>query len=198
MPRKKKSRVGVYLRCSTSHQTLAIQRQQVMDFVEQHSDWAVAKVYSDHGESGAKASRPALDELLKDCRAGKVDVIVCKSICRFARSLSFFVTSIAELRELEIEFYTVQERIQLDGSPTSMLLTNLLALLADFERSLIHERCMAGLEKAKAEGRLGRKRVAFDFARALAMRKDGASYKAIAEAVGVSVGTVHNYLSAAS
>jgi len=190
----KKKRVAIYLRCSTSHQDLTIQREQTEQYVSAHNDWRLVKTYQDHGVSGTKDSRPELDKLLEDCRNGKIDIIVVKSIDRFARSLSFFISSVRELSELKVEFHACRENLVIDGSPTSKLISNLLAVLAEFERELIRERTLAGLERAKAEGRLGRKRVGFDVQKAVEMKREGLSYARIATELGISVGSAFNYL----
>lgn len=75
-----------------------------------------------------------------------------------------------------------------------MLLT-FLAAIAEFERELIRERVIAGLERARSEGRrLGRPRRCFDYPKAMAMRQAGASYVAISRALDVPATTVRRYL----
>jgi DNA invertase Pin-like site-specific DNA recombinase len=75
--------------------------------------------------------------------------------------------------------------------PTGKIVFTVLGAVAELERSLIAERVPAGLRNARAGKRLGRPRVSVDAAQVARLRASGQSWRAIAQALGVSVGTVH-------
>jgi DNA invertase Pin-like site-specific DNA recombinase len=102
------------------------------------------------------------------------------------------VSGIQELTAAGVRFMAVSQGLDTDSAnPTSRLLLNILASVAEFERELIKERVSAGLKHAKAKvTRIGRPRVVFDRQRALDMRQQGMSYPQIAAALGVGYGTV--------
>ncbi len=73
----------------------------------------LAGIYGDKGKSGLKtAGRPGLQRLLEDCRAGKIDLILTKSISRFARSMSDCAEMIQELRSLGIDILFEKENVR--------------------------------------------------------------------------------------
>src|SRR5579859_1316838 len=96
-------KVGLYLRVSTSGQTVENQRQD-LERVAQQRGWDVAEVYIDHGISGAKGrdKRPAFDRMCKDASRGKLDVVAAWSIDRLGRTLSHLANFIDEMREQNV------------------------------------------------------------------------------------------------
>jgi DNA invertase Pin-like site-specific DNA recombinase len=131
------------------------QENELRVFAERRG-WSVYKVYRDQGVSGAKERRPALDQLMKDCRQRKVDVVAVWKFDRFARSVKQLVLSLAEFRTLGIDFVSLTEQVD---TTTSMgtLVFHVLGAVAELERSLIAERTAAGLREARRKGkRLGR------------------------------------------
>jgi DNA invertase Pin-like site-specific DNA recombinase len=84
MPKTK--RVGIYARCSTQEQSTESQVTALKEFAAARG-WTVAKVYVDNGISGARNSRPALDEMWADCRKRRIDLCVVWALDRLSRSL---------------------------------------------------------------------------------------------------------------
>jgi putative DNA-invertase from lambdoid prophage Rac len=114
--------------------------------------------YIDRGVSGSKDRRPALDCLLLDARQRRVDVLVCWRLDRLGRNLRHLVTMLEDLQHLGIAFVSLGEGIDCT-TPAGKLQLHILAALAEFERERIRERVLAGLQRAKAQGkRLGRPR----------------------------------------
>jgi hypothetical protein len=111
----------------------------------------------DHGQSGTKHSRPAMNRLMTAARVWKIDAILVWKIDRWGRSMPHFVASIQELRGLGVRFIAVTQNLDTDESnPTAKLMLNLLVAFSEFERELIVERTRAGLARARREGkRLG-------------------------------------------
>ena len=87
---KKLLRVAAYARVSTGKDamlhSLATQVSYYSDLIQRNPEYAYAGVYADEGLSGTKEARPEFQRMLKDCRDGKIDRILCKSISRFARN----------------------------------------------------------------------------------------------------------------
>ena len=150
--------------------------------------WELAE-YVDHGVSGAKDRRPALDRLLQDARRRKVDVVVCWRLDRLGRNLRHLVVLLDELTALDVSFVSLGEGIDL-GTPAGRLQLHVLAALAEFERARIAERVKAGLARAKRSGRrLGRPRQRIserDLNRTAAM-----SVREAAQVLGCSSTSVH-------
>lgn len=147
-------RAAIYARVSTLDQHVENQLQELQRYAEARG-WTATE-FVDHGVSGAKERRPALDELLKAARRRKFDVVVCWRLDRLGRNLRHLVTLIEELQDLGVSFVSLNEGIDL-GTPAGRLQLHILAALSEFERARIQERVRAGLARAKAQGqRLGR------------------------------------------
>lgn len=188
--------VALYLRVSTSQQTVENQRLELEKYCERQG-WVVAKVYEDSGISGKSADRPALQEMLKDAAKGRFAVLVVWKIDRLARSVVDLLNILNSLRSHGVDFCSTTQAIDTTTSYGKMVLT-FLGAIAEFERETIVERVKAGISRAKANGvRLGRPRVAFDVNRAIRMRdQEGAGYKQIAKALGIPRTTVYRTLGA--
>jgi DNA invertase Pin-like site-specific DNA recombinase len=148
-------RVALYIRVSTSDQHPEMQEQELVEYVKRRN-WALYKIYSDKGVSGATERRPALDALLNDCRRRKIDFVVVWKFDRFARSLKQLLNALELFRELGIGFVSCTEAID-TSLPHGEMLFQIIGAIAQWERSLIVERVKAGLQHARQQGkRLGR------------------------------------------
>lgn len=101
-------------------------------------------------QSGAKIDRVELNHCLKSLRAG--DTLIVWKLDRLGRSLSHLVTTVAELNSAGVGFRSITENID-TISPTGTLIFHIFCALAEFERGLIRERVLAGLEVAKKKGK---------------------------------------------
>ncbi len=108
-------------------------------------------LFEDHA-SGAKDDRPGLAKALAFLKPG--DVLVVWKLDRLGRSLSHLLTIITSLKEKEVAFKSLTEGMD-TTTPSGELLFHMFAALAQYERSLIQERVIAGLEAAKKRGRVG-------------------------------------------
>ena len=153
----------------------------------------IARVYKDHGISGAKGrdGRPEFDRLLRDAAQRKFDMVMAWSVDRLGRSLQNLVAFLSELHALKIDLYLHQQGID-TTTPAGKALFQMMGVFAEFERSMIQERVRAGLRRAKQEGkRLGRPRIAPELQeRILAARKAGLSVRKTAAQFGVDPSTV--------
>lgn len=102
--------------------------------------------------SGSVAERPGLNRLKESLREG--DIVVVWRLDRFGRSLKHLIEWVNELETLQVGFESLQESINTTSS-SGKLVFHLFGALAEFERNLIRERTKAGLESARARGRLG-------------------------------------------
>jgi DNA invertase Pin-like site-specific DNA recombinase len=147
-------RAAVYARVSTVDQEPENQLQEVRRYV-QARDWIAAE-YVDRGVSGAKDRRPALDDLVRDARRRRFDVLICWRLDRLGRNLKHLITLLDELQALGIAFVSLAEGIDAT-TPAGKLQMHILGAIAEFERERIRERVLAGLQRARQEGkRLGR------------------------------------------
>ncbi len=126
-----------------------------------------------------------------DAKQRRFDALLVWKQDRFGRSLRHLVNALAELEALGVAFVSLRDNLDL-ATPSGRLMFQIIGAMAEFERSLIQERVKAGLRNAKAKGkRLGRPRVVVDQVEVLELRKSGESWRAIAEKLGLGVGTVH-------
>jgi len=162
-------RAGIYARVSTTAgQTCENQLLELRRYVEVRG-WT-PKEYVDEGVSGAKDRRPALDRLVLDARRRRLDVVVVWSLDRLGRSLKHLVVLLDDLQALGVGFISVREGLDWT-TPSGRLQAQLLAMIAEFERSRIQERVVAGLARARAQGRkLGRPERRIDWARLATVR----------------------------
>lgn len=150
-------RVAVYLRVSTDDQTVENQRLELAAYIDGRG-WTISREYADEGISGSKERRPALDELLQDSRRRRFDMVIVWSLDRLGRNLRHLVTLLDELQGLNIALVSLRDGLDL-SSAAGRLQMQILAALAEFERSRLRERTISGLRRAKAQGkRLGRRR----------------------------------------
>lgn len=135
-PVKKTVRVAAYARVSADKDAAFHSLEQQMDYygdyVSVHPDWELVQIYSDSAISGTKEDRPAFQQILTDCRAGKIDLVVTKSITRFARNTVVLLETIRELKNRDIDVYFEKEDMH-SISPDGELLLTLLAMYAEEE-----------------------------------------------------------------
>ena len=99
-------RVAIYVRVSTDdvRQTTSfeLQRKYYEDFVNQHQNWELVGIYADEGISGTSLKhRDAFNRMIQDCRDGKIDLIITKSVSRFARNVLICIGLVRELAEMK-------------------------------------------------------------------------------------------------
>ncbi|MCF3638856.1 recombinase family protein [Rhizobium sp. TRM95111] len=136
------ARIG-YARVSTADQHLDLQRNALLKA-------GCVKVFEDHGVSGTQDARFGLSSTMKALRKG--DVLVVWRLDRLGRSIRHLITVIEKLRRRGIGFLSLTENID-TSSAGGKLIFHILAALAEFEKSLIRERTIAGIEAAKARGK---------------------------------------------
>lgn len=143
-------KAAVYARVSSMEQEPENQLRELRRYVEARG-WTAVE-YVDRGVSGSKESRPALDQLAKDARRRKFDVLVVWRLDRLGRNLRHLILLLEELTAVGVNFVSLNEGID-TGTPAGRLQLHLLGAIAQFERERIVERVHAGLNRARAQGR---------------------------------------------
>jgi len=179
-----------YARVSTVDQNLDLQ-------IDALKKAGCEKIYHDK-ISGARADRPGLEKVLELSRAG--DTLVIWRLDRLGRSLKDLIQISERLKEREIGLKSLQEGIDTTTS-TGQLMFNLFGALAEFEKNLINERSKAGLNAARARGKLGGRPKSLDHnQRQLVVKLYNDRQHSIAEIckmMSISKPTLYSYVSSA-
>lgn len=134
---KPKQKVAAYCRVSTARDgqlnSIENQRLHYEQVIGEKEEWELVDIYYEEGVSGTKKEiRPELKRMLADCRKGKIDLILTKSISRFARNTSDCLEMVRELTGMGVNIYFEKENIH-TGSMESEFLLTILASLAEEE-----------------------------------------------------------------
>ena len=153
----KKRKVAGYARVSTDHdeQTSSYETQVTYyrKFIESHEDWEFVEIYSDEGISGTETSRRiGFNRMLSDALAGKIDLIITKSVSRFARNTVDSLTAIRKLKDKGVEVFFEKENIWTFDSKGELLLT-IMSSLAQEESRSISENVTWGIRKGFSQGK---------------------------------------------
>ena len=188
-----REKCAVYARVSTRDQSTEPQLLDLRRYVKQRN-WDIYREYCDHGISGTKDSRPALNALMEDARKKHFDLVLVWRFDRFARSTKHLILALEEFRHLGIGFVSYQENID-TSSPLGSAIFTIISAVAQLERDIIAERVKAGLRRARQNGnRLGRPRAPIDPTRVHKMHLEGLSHRAIGRQLGTSHTTVRRVL----
>lgn len=183
-------RVARYHRVSRVDQNPQLQEDETAEFIARRG-WELVQTYTDHGISGSREKRPALDELLRDARRRKFDLVVVWRSDRLFRSLKNMVVTLADLDALGVGFVSVTEPFD-TTTPSGRLLLHLVAAMAEFEKAILVERTRAGVAAARRRGaKLGRPRTEIDFDRVQELLGGGISLRKISIEMGLSYATLH-------
>src|SRR4030081_3972575 len=156
----KKVRCGIYTRVSTDQgleqdfNSLDAQYDASQAYIrsQQHAGWTMVRSkYDDGGFSGGNTDRPALQRLLEDVRAGKIDIIVVYKVDRLTRSLADFAKLVELFDQNAVSFVSVTQQF---NTTTSMgrLTLNVLLSFAQFEREVTSERIRDKIAASKRKG----------------------------------------------
>jgi DNA invertase Pin-like site-specific DNA recombinase len=180
------ARAAIYARVSTvAGQSPQMQLDALREYAL-HRELVVVVELVDHGVSGARDHRPALDKLMTAARRREIDVVLVYRFDRFARSVRHLVIALDEFKALGVEFVSYSESID-TSTPLGRAMFSIVAALGELERSLIVERSVEGQRRARARGtHVGRPRRVVDVAEVLELRRAGSSVRAIARATGLS------------
>jgi DNA invertase Pin-like site-specific DNA recombinase len=184
-------RVAIYARVSTDEQSVDLQLRDLRAYVEQRG-WTCTE-FVDEGVSGRKQSRPALNELMKEARRKRIDVVLVWRFDRFARSTRHLVTALEEFRSLGVDFVSHQEALD-TSTPMGAAMFTIISAMAQLEVDILRERTKAGMAAARRRGKqIGGKRLDLDPDRVSRLRAENGT-RGAARKLGVSPGTILNVL----
>ena len=153
----KKRRVAAYARVSTDNEEQLTSYEAQVDYytnyIQGRDDWEFAGVYTDEGITGTNTKkREGFKSMVADALAGKIDLIITKSVSRFARNTVDSLTTIRSLKEHNVECYFEKENIWTFDGKGELLLT-IMSSLAQEESRSISENCTWGQRKRFADGK---------------------------------------------
>lgn len=147
-------KAAIYVRTSKTEQVLANQLNPLIKYVLREG-WEY-KLFQE--QESTRKRRPIQDKLYRSLMRKEFDVLLVFKFDRWARSVRELVTHLEDFESKGVRFISLKEAIDL-GTATGKLMFQIIAAMAEFERELIRERTIAGLERARAEGKtLGRPR----------------------------------------
>ncbi len=162
-----RTRIAAYCRVSTDSaeqkHSYDIQKQYFSNLYRSKPDCELVDIYADLGLSGTKAdSRPELQRLLDDCRRGKIDRVICKSISRFARNTKDCLTILRELKELGVTAVFEKEGIDTARISDEIMVT-IMEGLAQEESHSISRNIRWSIRRKMAAGTLKIARVPYGY-----------------------------------
>lgn len=151
-------RVAGYARVSTDKDeqftSYEAQIEYYTQFIRQHSDWKFVKVYTDEGITGTSIKhRDGFNEMIRDALSGRIDLIVTKSVSRFARNTVDSLVTIRKLKEHNVECYFEKENIYTFDGKGELLLT-IMSSMAQEESRSISENVTWGQRKRFSDGKI--------------------------------------------
>ena len=190
-------KTAIYVRVSTANggQVTDSQREECARFCEMKG-WQNIEYYEDKC-TGTKASRPALDTLVRQMRQNLIERVVVFKLCRLGRSLTHLSLLLNEFKSLHIPLISTSQGLDTsDSNPCGQLIMGVLMCVADWERQNLLERCAAGIKSAKNRG------VVFGRPKKLHMRRDevlelkqqGVSIRGIARELKMPPASVHKII----
>jgi len=185
------NRVALYARVSKADESQTPQNQlmRLHDYAKA-SRLQTFDEYVDFA-SGADPNRPELERMLKDARAHRFHTILVVKLDRIARSNIHLYDLIRQFDESKVTFLCVDQPEVSTQTTTGKALLGILGVMAELERDLIRERTLAGLNRARSEGKtLGRPTKDLDLEEIHAMLEAGHSFEEIAQHLAVSEATV--------
>ena len=158
LPQKAKKRVAAYCRVSTDEaEQLASYASQIRyytDMINNRADWRMVEVYADESITGTLAyKRDQFLRMIQDCRDGKIDMVITKSISRFARNVVDVIKYVRILKKLEISVYFEEERIDTLSMDGEMMLA-VLGAVCQQEAGNISANVVKGLRMKMSRGEL--------------------------------------------
>ncbi len=126
-PAPKQKRVAAYARVSSGKDamlhSLSAQVSYYNDLIQKHYGWQFCGVYADEALTGTKADRESFTRLIADCRAGKIDMVITKSISRFARNTLTLLETVRELKSIGVDVFFEEQNIHSISGDGELMLT---------------------------------------------------------------------------
>jgi DNA invertase Pin-like site-specific DNA recombinase len=157
---EKVMRAALYVRVSTDGQTCENQDRELRASAARMGH-EVVQVYRDDGISGARGRdrRPGFDALHRDIARRKFDLVMAWSVCRLGRSLRDLLSLLEDMRAKNVDLYLEKQGLD-TSTPSGRLMFQMVGAFSEFEREMIRERVVAGMKRARANGKhVGRPRM---------------------------------------
>ena len=190
---------ALYIRVSTQEQRTDSQDQELRRYCRQRG-WKNLSIYVDK-ICGAKTSRPELERLMQDIRAGTIERLVVYKLDRLGRSLTHLALILDELNRLQVPLIASSQGIDTSNdNPAGRLQLGVLMAVAEFERGIIKERVNAGIAAAKTRGvKFGRPQtINGRAAEVQKLKARGLGLRAIGRELKMPVSSVHKALQLAA
>ena len=150
-------RVAAYTRVSANkdeaYHSLSAQVGYYNNFISSHKGWSFVGVYSDEGRTGTKSQRSGFQNMLQDAREGKIDLIITKSVSRFARNVVALLETIRELTKLKVDVYFEEQKVHSISNEGEFLLT-VVAWYAEMEAKSASNNMLWKIQKTFAQGKI--------------------------------------------
>ena len=132
-------RVAAYARVSSGKDamlhSLSAQVSYYSDLIQNHAGWCYCSVFSDEALTGTKEARPGFQKLLTECRTGNIDLVITKSISRFARNTVTLLKTVRELKAMGVDVYFEEQNIHTISADGELMLTILASYAQEESRS---------------------------------------------------------------
>jgi DNA invertase Pin-like site-specific DNA recombinase len=192
LPPVLRQRVAAYARVSSGKDamldSLSAQISYYNAYIGRRSDWELAGIYADEALTGTKDTRPEFQRMLDDCRAGKIDIVITKSVTRFARNTVILLETVRELKALGIDVWFEKENIRSMSGDGELMLT-ILASYAQEESRSASENCKWRIRRKFEKGEL------HTSIHMLGYRPVNGGYQIIPEEAAIVRGIFSDYLS---
>ena len=191
MPKK----VCLYARVSTTCQSVERQLLELREVATNHN-WKIVTEYVDEGISGSKKSRPALDQMMKDAISRKFELVATIELSRLGRSVSHMCQIVDLLKSKKIDLFVKNQNISTD-TIVGEFFFNIINAVSQYEKDLIAERVISGLENARKKGRIGGRPTNLSSTikdKILQMKTEGKSIREIKNICSVGTSSVYKVL----
>ena len=150
-------KVAAYARVSSDKDamlhSLSSQVSYFSKYIQSNENWIYAGVYSDEGQTGTKNKRDAFQRMIQDAKDGKIDIIITKSISRFARNTETLLKTIRELKAINVDVYFQEQNIHTTSNDGELLIS-ILASYAQEESRTCSENSLWRVRKNFSEGKI--------------------------------------------
>ena len=164
LPEKK--RVAAYARVSSGKDamlhSLSAQISYYSEYIQRNPNWEFVGIYADEAETGTRDSRPEFKRLLADCKAGLIDMVITKSISRFARNTLTLLQTTRELKALGVDVFFEEQGLHTNSGEGEMILT-LLASVSQEESRSVSENCKWRIRNQFKNGELANLRFMYGY-----------------------------------
>ena len=139
LKRKRVTRVAAYTRVSTPKAEMIASLSAQVDYysklINSNPDWEMRGIYVDEAKTGTKDTREKFRRLISDCRKGLIDLVITKSVSRFARNTVDLLSTCRELREYGVDVFFENQNIHSVSSEGELMLTLLASIAQEQSRS---------------------------------------------------------------